>query len=297
MKKRLVLLLAIPFMLLSSCGSGGESIIPSISSFSEESIDSSSISVSSKQSSASSSRSSSKSSSKSSSSSSKSSRSSSSSKSSSRSSSSSKSSSSSIVTKTLKLNKSTLTIAESEKSKLIASVNVGTLDGLVWSSDDEDIATVDKNGEVTGVKPGKTVITATLDDLTASCSVTIRLTAYDKYMMEYFPLISYYSRYEELTRNKSFKPTQDILEQYIFTIEDADDQDTIDFYGVKNYDAKPSFNNKVELVDDPSLNYNNLFKNKNGLFEIKRSGKNLVLTLNVYIDHYTVYLTGGGARS
>lgn len=45
---------------------------------------------------------------------------------------------------------------------------------LSWSSDNSSIATVDQNGKVTGVSPGKTKITATADNgLSASCEVTV----------------------------------------------------------------------------------------------------------------------------
>ena len=46
-------------------------------------------------------------------------------------------------------------------------------DTMVWSSDDESIATVDSNGKVTGVELGETTITATLDGQTAKCKVKV----------------------------------------------------------------------------------------------------------------------------
>ena len=45
---------------------------------------------------------------------------------------------------------------------------------LTWTSDDEDIATVDSNGEVTGVKKGMTFITVVTDNgLEAFCELTV----------------------------------------------------------------------------------------------------------------------------
>ena len=45
---------------------------------------------------------------------------------------------------------------------------------LSWSSDNKSIATVDQNGQVTGVSPGKTKITVTTDNgLSASCELTV----------------------------------------------------------------------------------------------------------------------------
>ena len=43
-----------------------------------------------------------------------------------------------------------------------------------WSSSNADVATVDKNGKVTGVAFGEALITATFDKLTASCKVKVK---------------------------------------------------------------------------------------------------------------------------
>ena len=56
-----------------------------------------------------------------------------------------------------------------------------TFQGVAWSSSDETIVTIDENGEMTGLQPGKAVITATsLEDppanrapKTATCTVTV----------------------------------------------------------------------------------------------------------------------------
>ena len=46
---------------------------------------------------------------------------------------------------------------------------------VTWTSSDEKVATVDKNGKVVGVKEGKATITVKTDDggKTASCNVTV----------------------------------------------------------------------------------------------------------------------------
>lgn len=48
---------------------------------------------------------------------------------------------------------------------------------LVWSSDDGQIATVDEEGVVTAVSPGKTVISVSADGITASCNITVKAVA------------------------------------------------------------------------------------------------------------------------
>lgn len=48
---------------------------------------------------------------------------------------------------------------------------------ITWSSDKADIASVDKNGVVTGLKEGQAVITATCGKLKAVCNVTVDATA------------------------------------------------------------------------------------------------------------------------
>ena len=47
------------------------------------------------------------------------------------------------------------------------------LSAITWSSDDETVATVDKNGVVTAVAPGSATITAAANGKTATCAVTV----------------------------------------------------------------------------------------------------------------------------
>lgn len=51
---------------------------------------------------------------------------------------------------------------------------VTTSKSIDWTSDDDDIATVTPTGEVLGVSPGKTTITATVDGQTATAEVTVK---------------------------------------------------------------------------------------------------------------------------
>lgn len=73
----------------------------------------------------------------------------------------------------IKLDKDTLTIACGEKATLTATVEpADTTDKVVWSSKDDNIATVE-NGVVTAVGHGETTITATCGNQTASCKVIV----------------------------------------------------------------------------------------------------------------------------
>lgn len=73
----------------------------------------------------------------------------------------------------IKLDRDTLTIARGETATLTATVEpAGTTDTIVWSSKDDNIATV-KDGVVTAVGQGETTITATCGNQTASCKVIV----------------------------------------------------------------------------------------------------------------------------
>lgn len=73
----------------------------------------------------------------------------------------------------IKLDRDTLTIASGETATLTATVEpADTTDKVVWSSKDDNIATVE-NGVVTAFGLGETTITAACGDKTASCKVTV----------------------------------------------------------------------------------------------------------------------------
>lgn len=71
------------------------------------------------------------------------------------------------------LDKDTLTIARGETATLTATVEpTDTTDTIVWSSENDSIATVE-DGVVTAVGQGETTITATCGNQTASCKVIV----------------------------------------------------------------------------------------------------------------------------
>ena len=71
---------------------------------------------------------------------------------------------------------SSLYLLRSESATLSWSFSPETpelADAPVWSSDDESVATVSPEGEVSAVSPGKTVIRLTAGDYSAECKVTV----------------------------------------------------------------------------------------------------------------------------
>lgn len=81
----------------------------------------------------------------------------------------------------VKLNRSTLVLSRSGKAKLKATVlpSNATNKAVTWSSSNKKVATVDKNGLVTGKKIGKAVITVKTKDgsFTAKCTVSVEIRA------------------------------------------------------------------------------------------------------------------------
>ena len=70
------------------------------------------------------------------------------------------------------LNTSTASVAAGGKVQLFALITPG-MGEVTWDSATKAKATVDENGVVTGVAAGSSVITASCDGLTASCTVTV----------------------------------------------------------------------------------------------------------------------------
>ena len=75
------------------------------------------------------------------------------------------------------LNKTELQLTEGEYLALVATVTPkdATNKSISWSSDNEDVATVDDDGKITAVSAGTATITVTTEDgeFTANCEVTV----------------------------------------------------------------------------------------------------------------------------
>lgn len=72
----------------------------------------------------------------------------------------------------IQINTATASIAVGGKVQLLATTYPGS-GAVTWTSGTTAKATVDANGEVTGVAAGSSVITATCDGMTATCTVTV----------------------------------------------------------------------------------------------------------------------------
>lgn len=80
-----------------------------------------------------------------------------------------------VSTKSIKLNKSKLTIKKGKKATLKATLSPKTsTDSLVWKSSNKKVATVTSKGVVKGIKAGKTTITVKAGKKTAKCVVTVK---------------------------------------------------------------------------------------------------------------------------
>ena len=76
------------------------------------------------------------------------------------------------------LSEEALTLAEGDTETLIATVQPENAanKAVTWDSDDEDVATVDENGEVTAVAAGTAVITVTTEDGGHTAASAIKVT-------------------------------------------------------------------------------------------------------------------------
>ncbi len=74
----------------------------------------------------------------------------------------------------IKLNKTSISLKKGNTDTLVATISPSnaTNQDITWTSSNEKVATVDKNGKVTGIGTGKATIEATVDGKTAKCNVT-----------------------------------------------------------------------------------------------------------------------------
>lgn len=87
-----------------------------------------------------------------------------------------------MTAKAISIDKTAITLNDGQSERLVATVfpNNTTNKNVIWKSSDVAIATVDAYGNVTGIAPGMTTITATTTDgtnLSATSQITVLMTA------------------------------------------------------------------------------------------------------------------------
>lgn len=89
-----------------------------------------------------------------------------------------------VIAEGIELDKSSFRVYETKSKSLTATVKPenATNKGVTWKSSDTSVATVDKNGKVTGLKPGTAYISATTANgkHVAECKVTVLKITYSK---------------------------------------------------------------------------------------------------------------------
>ena len=81
-----------------------------------------------------------------------------------------------VPVQSIKLDKTSLNLTIGEKVKLNATISPSnaTNKTITWSSSNTSIAKVNSSGEVTGIKAGNVIITATVDNSKVTCNVTVK---------------------------------------------------------------------------------------------------------------------------
>ena len=91
-----------------------------------------------------------------------------------------------IPVTSVSLNQKTATVTVGKTTTLVATVSPDNANNkaVTWESDDEEVATVDENGKVTGINKGKAKITVTTEDgnHTDDCEVTVNVRPTSDYL-------------------------------------------------------------------------------------------------------------------
>ena len=80
-----------------------------------------------------------------------------------------------LLSPSISLDKSSVDLTVGDSKQLTSTTTPAAL-GVVWSSSDDSIATVDENGNVKGIKEGQVTITVTINDesnISATCTVNV----------------------------------------------------------------------------------------------------------------------------
>ena len=118
------------------------------------------------------------------------------------------SSSSQGLPPSISLDRTTLSIVEGESKVLTATVE--NYEGqLSWSTSNSEVAIVDSNGKVLGLKPGSATITVKAADVSANCTVNVSKN-------ENFPVITVDYEEIDLYLNGTFAITASATRKYFY---------------------------------------------------------------------------------
>ena len=104
----------------------------------------------------------------------------------------------------LVLSQETLILPEGDSAALTVGVmpwNYTPAEDVVWASDDESVATVDQNGNVTAVSEGYALISATCEGVTAECFVEVVHIGGTVYFYDYYNGNGTYGSWQSLDLN------------------------------------------------------------------------------------------------
>lgn len=153
------------------------------------------------------------------------------------------------------LNKTETTLEVGDTETLTATVvpDGATNQNVSWSSDDEDVATVDSNGKITAVAEGSATITVTTEDgsYTATCAVTVNAASKTAVNMTGFSATSTTIVRGNTTGTSVTNDQSGWTAAYTYTSSD-EDVATVDGNGVITAVAKGTATITCSLDVDPS---------------------------------------------
>ncbi|MBR2832267.1 MAG: Ig-like domain-containing protein, partial [Oscillospiraceae bacterium] len=79
----------------------------------------------------------------------------------------------SVPATSLEIDKDSIDLLTNKTETITATLSEGSTDTVTWTSSDENVATVDSKGVVTGVGDGTATITASVRELSKTCAVTV----------------------------------------------------------------------------------------------------------------------------
>jgi len=182
-----------------------------------------------------------------------------------------------------------LDINETYRLEYLVNPEDAIIKNINYTSNDISIATVDENGVITAISDGTTVITVTINGVSAECKVSVVSHSSDK--------ISFIDKPEFLYTGQSFK--LNVLSDNLVTFESSDNNvATVNEEGLLtaikpgkvNITAKDSQNNtatiSVQIIDD------SLILNVKGVQDINKGGTFQIVAdrLSIENDNYNDFI-------